>query len=156
MSAAVKMFVPIGLLSLIGVSACAMQVARSHATDYCQKQGTQALLLDPQYSINPLFESASAMVMCVDAQQIIHTTSAFGVASVDVASSKGVAIFEVTAGSIGAKAGLKPSDVLYEYAGHEIAHSAELQAAVAATATGSAVAIKLQRDKKEITAAAHF
>jgi PDZ domain len=148
--------VPIGLLILIGVNACAMQAVRSQADDYCQKQGKRPLLLDPQDSINPLFESASAMVMCVDAQQIVHTTPAFGVATVDVSNVKGVAIIDVAAGSIGAKAGLKPSDVLYEYADREILRGSDLQTAVAATATGAAVAVKLRRDKKEIIASARF
>jgi S1-C subfamily serine protease len=156
MFAAMQKLVSIGMLSLIGLSACAMQAVRSQADDYCQKQGKRPLLLDAQYSVNPLFESASAMVMCVDAQQIVHTTPAFGVATVDVANVKGVAIIDVAAGSIGAKAGLKPSDILYEYAGREIVCSADLQAAVAGTVTGTAVAIKLQRDKKELATAARF
>lgn len=146
----------LGLLSLLGLIGCAMQAARTQAIDYCEKRGKLPFLLASDYSLNPIYESASVTARCVDPNALVHTTAAFGVDMADFADIEAVAIVTVLPGSIAAKAGIRSADLVYEYAGREITRTSELQAAVADTVAGSRVPIKLRRNKKELTAIARF
>ena len=66
----------------------------------------------------------------------------------------GILIIGVDGGSVADKSGIIVGDILYEFDGHPIKALAELQAAVAACAANSAVAIRLFRgtDAKGVTA----
>jgi hypothetical protein len=68
----------------------------------------------------------------------------------------GVLVFGVTSGSVAQKSGIIIGDILYEFDGHPIRALAELEAAVAASAADSAVAIKLYRGTNDMALTARF
>jgi len=70
--------------------------------------------------------------------------------------TKGAEILIVTPGSIADKAGIKYRDVVKEYAGKPIASADDLKAAVANTASGAKVPVKLHRNQAEVTVEAQF
>ena len=77
-------------------------------------------------------------------------------ATVDQPNRAGVLIVGVERGSVAQKSGLIIGDIVYEFDGHPVKALAELQAAVAASAANSAVAIKLFRGTNTMTVTAHF
>ena len=68
----------------------------------------------------------------------------------------GILVFGVNGGSIAQKSGIIVGDILYEFDGHPIKALAELEAAVAACAANSAVAIKLYRGTDAMAVTARF
>src|SRR5581483_1297879 len=109
-----------GLLSLLVVG-CAAQMVEHDANDSCAKQGKKAFIFDAKQSGIPLFvDSASAMVLCVGPEDVVHLSPAFGADAVSAANFKGAGIVSVTPGSVAAKALLKPNDIVVEFGGHEI------------------------------------
>ena len=66
-------------------------------------------------------------------------------APADHPNRAGILITGVDGGSVAQRAGIIVGDILYEFDGHPVKALAELQAAVAACAANSAVAIKLYR-----------
>ena len=77
-------------------------------------------------------------------------------ATVDQPNRAGVLIVGVERGSVAQKSGLIIGDIVYEFDGHPVKALSELQAAVAASAANSAVAIKLFRGTNTMTVTAHF
>jgi hypothetical protein len=77
-------------------------------------------------------------------------------ASADQVNRAGVLIIAVSGGSIAQKSGIIVGDIVYEFAGKRIGTPAELQAAVAASASNQAVAIKLYRGTTVMTVNAQF
>ena len=77
-------------------------------------------------------------------------------ASADQVNRAGVLIIAVSGGSIAQKSGIIIGDIVYEFAGQRIGTPAELQAAVAASASNRAVAIKLYRGTTVMTVNAQF
>lgn len=68
----------------------------------------------------------------------------------------GILVFGVNSGSIAQKSGIIVGDIVYEFDGHPIKALAELEAAVAACAANSAVAIKLYRGTDVMAVTARF
>jgi hypothetical protein len=68
----------------------------------------------------------------------------------------GVLVFAVNSGSIAQKSGIITGDILYEFNGHPIKALGELEAAVAACAANSTIAIKLYRGTNDMAVSARF
>jgi hypothetical protein len=68
----------------------------------------------------------------------------------------GILVFGVNSGSIAHKSGIIVGDILYEFDGHPVKALGELEAAVAACAANSAVAIKLYRGTNAMSVTARF
>jgi hypothetical protein len=68
----------------------------------------------------------------------------------------GVLVFAVNSGSIAQKSGIITGDILYEFDGRPIKALAQLEAAVAACAANSTVAIKLYRGTNDMAVSARF
>jgi serine protease Do len=66
-------------------------------------------------------------------------------------SRSGALVSSVIAGSAAEKGGIKPGDVITEYNGRPIAKSDDLVGMVTSTKPGTSVAVKVMRDKKEMT-----
>jgi hypothetical protein len=85
-----------------------------------------------------------------------------GIAGMPVAATMeqpnrgGILVFGVNSGSIAQKSGIIIGDILYEFDGHPIKALAELEAAVAACAANSTVAIKLYRGTNDLAVSARF
>ena len=77
-------------------------------------------------------------------------------ATADHPNRAGILIIGVVGGSVAQKSGIIIGDILYEFDGHPIKALAELQAAVAACAANSAVAIKLYRGIGSMGVTAQF
>jgi serine protease Do len=66
-------------------------------------------------------------------------------------SRTGALVARVESGSASAKAGLQPEDVIIEFNGRTVSNSGELVKMVVATKPGTAVPVKIVRDKQEKT-----
>jgi hypothetical protein len=77
-------------------------------------------------------------------------------ATVEQPDRAGILVFGVNGGSIAQKSGIIIGDILYEFDGHPIKALAELEAAAAACAANSTVAIKLYRGTKTLAVSARF
>jgi hypothetical protein len=77
-------------------------------------------------------------------------------ATADHPNRAGILIIGVDGGSVAQKSGIIIGDILYEFNGHPIKALAELQAALAACAANSAVAIKLYRGIGSMGVTAQF
>jgi hypothetical protein len=77
-------------------------------------------------------------------------------ATMEQPNRAGILVFGVNSGSIAQKSGIIIGDILYEFDGHPVKALAELQAAVAACAANSTVAIKLYRGTNAMAVAARF
>jgi hypothetical protein len=86
----------------------------------------------------------------------------FGVGGMPVAATAdqpdraGVLIIAVSGGSVAQKAGLIVGDIVYEFGGRSIGTPAELQAAVAACAANTTVAVKIFRGTAAMAVSARF
>jgi serine protease Do len=69
--------------------------------------------------------------------------------ALNLKTTEGSIVGDVTAGGPAAKAGIKHGDVILEFNGKKIEGSTELRNIVAATAPGSSVAVQILRDGKE-------
>src|SRR5262245_49411143 len=133
-------------LPLLLILGCAAQMVEKDANDSCAKQGKKAFIFDAKQSGVPLFiESASAMVLCVGPDDVVHLPATFGADAVSAANFKGAGIVSVTPGSVAQKAALKPNDIVVEFAGHPIESAADLRLQVNSTASGDQAAIRLRR-----------
>jgi hypothetical protein len=130
--------------------------AEAQAKDYCAKRGLQPFILDRERTETWMGPFATLRLHCIDPQDIVHTIDAFGVDLISSKNINGAMILKVTPGTIGAKAGLAADDVVYEYAGQPVGSAADLRSAVADTAPGQQVSIKLRREKQEVTITAQF
>jgi hypothetical protein len=77
-------------------------------------------------------------------------------ATAELPNRGGILVFGVNSGSIAQKSGIIVGDILYEFDGHPVKTLAELEAAVAACAAKSAVAIKLYRGTDVMAVIARF
>jgi hypothetical protein len=77
-------------------------------------------------------------------------------ATVEQPNRGGILVFGVNSGSIAQKSGIIVGDILYEFDGHPVKALGELEAAVAACAANSAVAIKLYRGTDVMAVTARF
>jgi hypothetical protein len=77
-------------------------------------------------------------------------------ATADQTNRAGILITGVERGSVAQKSGIIVGDIIFEFDGHPIKALTELQAAVAACAANSAVAIKLYRGTNPTTTSAQF
>ncbi len=147
----------IALLSLL-VIGCAAQMVEHDANASCAKQGKKAFLFDSRQSGIPLFiDSASAMVLCVGPEDVVHLPPAFGADAVSAANFKGAGIVSVTPGAAAAKALLKPNDIVVEFSGHPIDSAADLRLQVNSVSPGDQAVIKVRRNSdKYITVTAQF
>ncbi|MGO9514519.1 MAG: PDZ domain-containing protein [Steroidobacteraceae bacterium] len=86
----------------------------------------------------------------------------FGIGGMPIAATAeqpqraGILVIAVNSGSVAQKSGIIVGDILYELGGRRINTLADLQAAVAACAAQSAVAIKLYRGTNEMAVTAQF
>ena len=147
----------LGLL-VIFVAGCATQMVKENANDSCAKQGKKAFIFDAKQSGIPLFiESASASYLCVGPDDVTHLSAIFGADAVSASNFHGAGIFSVTPGSGADKAGLKPNDIVYEFAGRSIDRATDLRVAVDSMSSGDQVIIKLRHDGgKDTTVTARF
>jgi hypothetical protein len=76
--------------------------------------------------------------------------------SAEAPNRAGVLVVGVSPGSVAQKAGIITGDIIYEFGGRAIRSPNDLQAAVAASATGSTAGIKLYRGTEARTLEAHF
>ena len=136
---------------------CAMQQIEQMAKTACSGPGQQPFIVDAKHEGIPLVvDSASAMILCVGPDDVTHLPATFGADAVSTTNLRGVGIFAVAPGSAADKAGIKPSDVVYEFAGTPVAKVAELGVAIGRTAPGDRAAIKLRRKSKDVTVTAQF
>jgi hypothetical protein len=77
-------------------------------------------------------------------------------ATVEQPNRAGILVFGVNSGSVAQKSGIITGDILYEFNGHPIKALDELEAAVAACAANSTVAIKLYRGTSGMAVNARF
>jgi membrane-associated protease RseP (regulator of RpoE activity) len=77
-------------------------------------------------------------------------------ATMEQPNRAGILVFGVNSGSIAQKSGIITGDILYEFDGHPVKALAELEAAVAACAANSTVAIKLYRGTNAMAVSARF
>ena len=96
------------------------------------------------------------MVLCVGPDEITHLPAKFGADAVSASNIGGVGIFAVVTGSAADKAGLKPSDIVAEFAGTQVSNAPALAAAIERTAPGDRAVIKLRRKGKDVTLTAQF
>jgi hypothetical protein len=68
----------------------------------------------------------------------------------------GILVFGVNSGSVAQRSGIIIGDIVYEFDGHPIKALAELEAAVAACAANSTVAIRLYRGTNDMAVSARF
>jgi len=60
-------------------------------------------------------------------------------------------------GAVAARAGLKPNDIVYEFAGHAIASAADLRTEVDSHAPGDQAAVKVRRGgQPDVVLTTHF
>jgi len=77
-------------------------------------------------------------------------------ATSDQPNRAGILVFGVNSGSVAQKSGIITGDILYEFDGHPVKSLDELEAAVAACAANSTVAIKLYRGINGMAVNARF
>jgi S1-C subfamily serine protease len=77
-------------------------------------------------------------------------------ASAEAPKRAGVLVVAVSPGSVAQRAGIITGDIIYEFDGHPIRSPADLQGAVAASATPSTAHIKLYRGTEAATVEAQF
>ena len=63
----------------------------------------------------------------------------------------------VSAGAVAARTGLKPNDIVYEFAGHSIASAADLRIEVDSHAAGEQAVVKVRRGRqRDVVLTAQF
>jgi hypothetical protein len=77
-------------------------------------------------------------------------------ATLEQPNRAGILVFGVNSGSIAQKSGIIIGDILYEFNGHPVKALADLEAAVAASAANSTVAVKLFRGTNDVAVTARF
>ena len=146
------------LYLLTTLSGCDPMVrAEAQAKDYCAKRGLQPYILERERTdsvwMGPM---ATLRLHCIDPQDIVHTTDAFGVDLISSKDINGAMILKVIPDTIGWKAGLSSDDVVYEYAGKRIGSADEFRSSVADTKPGQQVLIRFRRAQHDHAVAAQF
>lgn len=145
------------LLIALVATGCATQMVEQSATDRCAKQGKKAFITDVEHSGIPLIiDSASAMVLCVGSDDLTHLPQNFGADVVSASNLGGVGVFGIVPGLVADKAGIRPNDVVTEFAGTAVGRAPELAQAIERTSRGDSVAVKLRRKGKAVTVTAQF
>jgi serine protease Do len=80
---------------------------------------------------------------------VIQTMSAELAAKFDVEEKRGVLIGDILPGGPAEKGGLQRGDIILDFAGYPIRHMQELQRLVAATQPGTAIQVRVLRDRRE-------
>jgi hypothetical protein len=143
-------------LLVLFASGCAMQMVEQDAKDSCAAQGKKAFIADSKQSGIPLFiESAHAQYLCVGPDDVTHL-STFGADVIWASNLNGVGIISVTPSSVAETSGLRPGDVLGEFAGAAIALTDELQTAIEKMSPGDQAVIKVRRKGQDTTVTARF
>lgn len=139
-------------LSVLAVAGCAEQIVQDDAKSAYAKQGKRAFILSAhEKGIPLLIDSATAQYFCVPPQNVVKLQSPFGAEVVDHSEFNGVGILAVLPGMSAEKAGIKAGDIVYEVGAHPVLGSAELKAAIDASANGTSIPVKLRRNDKDIT-----
>ena len=148
----------LAVLGLLALAGCASAMVEHDAQSSCAKQHKTAFLFDAHQSGIPLvFESASVMVLCVGPDDVTHLPAVFGADAVSASNFQGAGIVSVAAGAVAARAGLKPNDIVYEFAGHSIASVADLRIEVDSHAAGEQAVVKVRRGRqRDLVLTAHF
>ena len=148
----------LGLLGSCILAGCASQMAQENLKERCAKDGKQLFLVDTsQKGIPVMIESATAYGLCYGPDDVVQLPDRFGAGVIRGSTSlKGVGVVSVSPGSAADKAGLKASDVIYEFGGHPVSRSLDLRSAIEATPAGEQAAVKFRRNQKEMTATAQF
>jgi hypothetical protein len=154
----VKKLLVLSVVAPCILAGCAAQMAQDSLKERCAKEGKQVFLLDTSHTGIPvLIETASAYGLCVGPDDTVHLPDTFGADVVRGSAVKdGVGVFSVSPGSTADKAGLKASDIIYEFGGRAVSRSIDLRSAIEATPAGSQAIIKFRRNKREMTATAQF
>jgi S1-C subfamily serine protease len=142
-------FALLGLLA----SGCAVQHAAEQARSTCGATGKTAFLVEARGS--DADDAAQARFLCVSPNTITHL-STFGTDVIWTDDIDGVAVVSVSPGSIAGKAGIRPNDVVHEFAGRHVAGAAELQAALVEIGAGSQAVIKIRRNGRDTELLARF
>jgi len=147
-----------GVVGSCILAGCAAQMAQSNLKEQCAKEGKQLFLTDTsQTGIPVLIESASASGLCVGPDDVVHLPDSFGADVVRGSAIKGgVGVFSVPPGSTADKAGIKASDIIYEFGGRAVSRSIDLRSAIEATPAGQQAIIKFRRSKREMVVTAQF
>lgn len=116
----------------------------------CATEGKQTYILNEQDG------SAPVRMICIQPNQLVRIPSPFGVDLLASVNIKGAEVLKVAPGSIAQRAGIKYSDVVFEFGGQSIGTASDLQAAVATTQAGQQVLIRFRRDEREASATAQF
>lgn len=153
-----RKFFVVGAIASCLLAGCASQMAQSGLKEHCAKEGKQVFFLDTDQKGIPLFiETASALGLCVGPDDVAQLPETFGAEVILGSAVKGgVGVFSVSKGSTAEKAGIKPSDVIYEFDGHAITRSLDLRSAIEATPAGKQATIKFRRAKHEMATVAQF
>jgi S1-C subfamily serine protease len=146
------------ILSLVwAICGCATQMVEQNAKDSCASQGKKAFIFDAkQNGIPLLIESASVSVMCVGPDNVTHLPESFGADVVSSSNFVGAGILAVTAGSSAEKAGIKPGDIVVEFAGNSIENAHQLRSYVERVSSGAPAVIKIRRNGKDVVATVLF
>ena len=143
-------------LLVLFASGCAMQMVEQDAKHECAAQGKKAFITNAKQSGIPLLiDSAHAQYLCVGPDDVTHV-STFGADVIWASSLNGVGIVSVTPSSVAEKSGLRPGDVLHEFAGAPIARAGELQSAIEKMSSGDQAVIKVRRKGQDTTVTARF
>ena len=148
----------LALCVLASLSGCDPMVrAETQAKDYCARQGLQPYIVERERNENIWTgPTATLKLHCVDPQDVVHTTDAFGVELYSSRNINGALILKVVPGTIGSNAGLAADDVVYEYGDRRIGSAEELRSSVTDTKPGQQVLIKARRGKQDRAVTAQF
>jgi S1-C subfamily serine protease len=138
-------------------SGCAMQKAERQADDACAAQGKRAFLADVRQSgVLSMTVSAHAQYLCVSPNEIAHLPRPFDAEVLLATNIGGVGIMSVTPGSVADGAGLKPNDIVQEFAGAAVATAVDLQSAIAKMSPGSQAIMMVRRGGQDTVLTARF
>jgi S1-C subfamily serine protease len=137
-------------------SGCAMDMLQQDAKNMCAAKGKKPFLADAQQSGIPLMiESAHAQVYCFGPDDITHVPS-LGTDVIWISSLDGAGVVSVTPGSVAQKAGLRPNDVIEQFADTPITNRAAFLSIVENAAPATVAVIKVRRNGKPATLTAQF
>jgi S1-C subfamily serine protease len=145
-----------GVLALLGAvlsAACAVQQAGEQARSTCGAKGRTAFLVEARQG--GLGDAGHARFLCVSPNTITHLSS-FGADVIWTDDIDGVGVVSVSPGSVAARAGIQPNDVVQGFAGRHVAGAAELQAAIVQVPPGGQTVIQVRRNGRDTALTAHF
>jgi hypothetical protein len=152
-----KRICSLSVLALL-LSGCATQMVEKDAKDSCAAEGKKVFMADLKQSGIQLFlESASAKYICVGPDDLTHLPAIFGADAVSASNFHRVGIFSVIPGAVADKSGVKPNDIVYEFAGRSVAVATDLRVGVDSMSAWDQAVIKLRRNGgQDVTVTAHF